>query len=171
MAAATVNRSKPSSPLPYSYKLGKYPFVGSYTTVAGEFDEDGDAILLAPMPGPSDGASSDWLRLVNDQGNGFSFWIRVADLDSNGAPSLTFSVGFGDSDGVLDSTIITDSDVAQAGGVDFIDTGLSANSWDIAGKYLIIRATANAATEQVGAISWYISPERLPVLTFSDPDA
>ena len=81
------------------------------------------------------------------------FSVVVTDMDG-GTPGLTFSLGIGDADGVIDDIIIADSDAAQAGGEDRADAAVPLVI-DVGGRYLIFEITTVAGTAADGTMDIY----------------
>ncbi len=95
------------------------------------------------------GASGDKVYLDLD-----SLEYEPTDLDTNGTPLIKTDLGIGDSDGVIDQLLIDASLAAQSGVVDYADDqyGAAVSRWiDVAGKWLIHRWDANAATAVAGS--------------------
>lgn len=79
------------------------------------------------------------------------------DLDTNATPTLVFDVGIGDSDGVLDTTLLSGSTAGQAGGtVVPLDPSAEAPV-DVSGKFLIVDVTTAAATAAAGDIEVFVT--------------
>lgn len=66
------------------------------------------------------------------------------EIDTNATPTLSWDLGLGDSDGVIDTLMISNSIAGRnAAEVDELDSTLRA--WfDLSGKYLVINIDANA---------------------------
>lgn len=77
-------------------------------------------------------------------------YIVPSDMDTNGSPLITFTLGIGDSDGVVDTALITDSQAARTGAADNLDA--VGAPLDVSGKYLIFDVTAAAATAAAGTL-------------------
>lgn len=118
---------------------GITPFHITVTVPTDALDSADEQVLLYQVP-ESSFEGEVWLQQVV---------MNVDDLD--GGAGLVFDVGLGDSDGVLDTTLVTGSTTGQAGGVevvlDFADLPVEA-----AGKYLIVDVTTAAVTPQAGDI-------------------
>jgi hypothetical protein len=78
---------------------------------------------------------------------GADFQITLTDLETT-TTALTWSLGISDVDGVLDTTLITDSAVGQAAGIDYLDA--IAVPLDVSGKYLCIDVTAASTNPVAG---------------------
>lgn len=111
------------------------------TTALDSADEQ---ILLWKFPEDSDcwlfrgGNALDSDDTILQLGSDFS--IAVTDVD--GGTTFTWSLGLSDVDGVLDTTLIADSTVGQAVGIDYLDA--PAEPLDCTGKYLCMDVTAAA---------------------------
>lgn len=81
----------------------------------------------------------------------FGLRIKSTDLDT-GVAAVVLDFGIGDSDGVIDTTLISGSTIGQAGGVD--DTDATVAPWvDVSGKYLIVKVTTAPATAAAGTLT------------------
>jgi hypothetical protein len=107
-------------------------------------DSNDEQVLLYKFP--DDG---DCFLLRGEVGD---FIVDFDDMDS--ATSLVVTIGVGDSDGVVDTSLIAGSTAGQTGAVDLLDSG-GAIPLDVTGKYLIFDVTAAAGTEVSGGIQVY----------------
>lgn len=98
-----------------------------------KFPDDGDCFLL--------------------RGGTGDFVIGSDTLDSGAL--LTITYGVGDSDGVVDTALITGSTAARTGADDFLDSGSVGTPVDVTGKYLIADVTAAASGAAAGGIRVY----------------
>lgn len=135
-----VFRSNISDEAQERLPTGFTPFHVTVTVPTEALDSADEQVLLYPFPESLAGGEV-WLeRLI----------LNVDDLDS-GVAALVFDVGVGDSDGVLDTTLVTGSTAGQAGGVEVVvDDGDVPT--DVSGKFLILDVTAAAATAAEGDV-------------------
>ena len=87
--------------------------------------------------------------------------VVCTDLDVNATETITWSLGVGDADGVIDTAIITDSIIGQDPGEDVADAS-APRIIEVAGKYLIFEVTGAVATAVAGAIDIYGAMSRKP---------
>jgi hypothetical protein len=126
---------------------GLTPFQVTVSVATTSLDEVGDCVLCFLFPAGA------YLPT-------FPGAVKVyfaTELDSNASPTLDLNWGIGDSDGVLDTTFVTDSAEqnanAQAEDLFNVDHDLD-GFLDVGGKYLIMRVgTAAAATAAAGTVS------------------
>lgn len=135
-----VFRSNISDEAQERLPTGFTPFHVTVTVPTEALDSADEQVLLYPFPESLAGGEV-WLeRLI----------LNVDDLDS-GVAALVFDVGVGDSDGVLDTTLVTGSTAGQAGGVEVVvDDGDVPT--DVSGKFLILDVTTAAATAVEGDV-------------------
>lgn len=90
--------------------------------------------------------------------DGQSLHVKASDLDTNATETIDLDFGIGDVDGVIDTNLISDSDIGEDGTYDEAD-GASGGTLiekyiDVAGKYMIISVGTNAAaTAQAGTVT------------------
>lgn len=87
--------------------------------------------------------------------------VVVSDLDVNATETVTWSLGIGDNDGVIDDAIITDSIVGQDAGEDVADAG-TPRIISVAGRYLIFEVTGAVATAVAAIMDIYGALSRKP---------
>lgn len=93
---------------------------------------------------------------------GGKVWLTGAtlvldDLDSSATPALAADIGIGDSDGVVDTALVSGDTTGQAGGtVVAQDPGADAPV-DVSGKFLIFDVTTAAGTAQAGDIDVWVT--------------
>lgn len=137
MAAATVDSSRKDHPVGVQ---GLVPFSHAVAVAATSVDDVGDAVLLYLFP------QNTFLK-ANDLD------VTSTDMDTGG-PTLVMDFGIGDSDGTIDTELIADSDIGQAGGSDAADASTGANYWvDVSEKYFIMSVDTAATTEAAGTIT------------------
>lgn len=108
--------------------------VGVLTT---DIDNADDAVVLYFF-----GEEEAWLSRLG---------VEVADLD--GGAGLVYNVGIGDSDGVVDTVLISGSTSGQAGGSDAATLDVPV---DVTGKFLIFDTTTAAITPAAGDLTFYV---------------
>ncbi len=81
--------------------------------------------------------------------------LKITDLDTNGAPLITFSMIAYDSAGSVVATLIANSTKAQAGGNDELDLDLDPTLLDMAGLTIKFKVTAAPATAAAGTLTVY----------------
>jgi hypothetical protein len=108
-----------------------------WTVDAGDLALD-ETFALLRLPGAVGGVGK--VRIDKD-----SIVCTLTDMDAGAL--LVWDLGLGDSDGVLDTVLISGSTVGQAAGSDFADNryGAATNQWQAAeGKWLIWEITTAA---------------------------
>lgn len=117
---------------------GLTPVVFTRAFATTEIDNTNDQVLLTPVF-PAN--SRLWL-----------LGISSTDMDTNVSATLTLNIGVGDSDGTLDTTLISGSTVGQAGTSDQMDA-TALPGLDVSGKYLIVDVGTAAATAAAGTLT------------------
>ena len=88
--------------------------------------------------------------------------VQVSDLDSNGAPAIVFDVNAQTSAGV-NTTLINDTTIGQAGGYDELDANVGAYLLDVSNQKLGFKIVTGAATAVAGTVRYkglvYIGPK------------
>jgi hypothetical protein len=120
--------------------VGLTPVFKTVEVQTTSVDEVNDAVLLYEFPA---------VAFVRNVAGAVTYDIGT--LDSNGTPTWAASLGIGDSDGVLDTTLKTGIDEDDLGESDAVSGG---NAWlDVGGKFLILRTTTAAATAAAADVS------------------
>lgn len=153
MAASVVNST--TSDFPTYHHFGAVPIDKTVAVATTSIDEAGDDVLLFKFPENAFLPGS-WL----------SVQVTASDMDTNGTPTLVMDFGIGDSDGVIDTVLINDSAIGQAGGLDFTDA--TAADWvDVGGKYFIMTVVTAAATAAAGTLAlagvYFVNKQALSV--------
>jgi hypothetical protein len=136
--AAAVHDGTPKESQRHHVALN--PFRNTVTVATTQIDEVGDDVLLyGPFPAGS-------YFLVP------SLLVTASAIDSHGTPTAVVDFGIGDSDGVIDTVLINDSDIGQSGGTDYPDAATAFGLVDVGGKYLICTVVTAPATAAAGTI-------------------
>jgi len=145
--AAVVNISHDDAAFPPAgANQGLIPFwyTATWDGTATDVDNVGDALILSPV-------FPDVAYIFNGTGG---LTVKYSDLDSDGTPLLSFNIGFGAVDGVLDFLIVTGTTGAETGIAETQALLTSSNPWiDVGGLYMIADVTAAAETAAAGTIS------------------
>lgn len=146
MAAAVVTSAIATSNAIPRLPHGMTPYWGKHTAATTSLDDAGDDILLFLFPG------SPYTAYLPNSPSGLV--VQMADLDT-GSAAIKSDYGLGDDDGVIDTVLINDTTIAQAGGADQLDANLDLSPWITAtGLYLIHTIVTAAATAAAGDISF-----------------
>lgn len=118
---------------------GLIPFVHTVTLATTDIDTTTDRSLLFAFP------ENAWLQLS-------SVSVICSDMDSG--TDLVLDFGIGDSDGTIDTELIANSTIGQAGGRDNVDSGdLDVQDWlSVSEKYFILGTSTVAATAVAGTV-------------------
>lgn len=83
--------------------------------------------------------------------------LTLDDLDSGATPSLSADIGIGDSDGVVDTALVSGDTTGQAGGTVVAQDPGADVPVDVSGKFLIYDVTAAANAAQAGDIEVFVT--------------
>ncbi len=146
MTASVVTSGVASAVNSPQLPTGFTPFWGEVEVATTSLDEACDDVLLFTFPAVA--------YLPTGVG---TLRFRLDELDTNG-DALVLDFGISDVDGVIDTVLINDTTVGQAGGVDDLDTLVQDPFIDVGGKYLTMTVVTAAGTAAAGTVKfggWY----------------
>lgn len=126
------------------FNSGITPVHHTVTIPTTALDSNDEQVLLYLFPTPVDSGEVLLTRCL----------FNIDDLD--GATSLTYDVGLADSDGVLDTTIVSGATTGQSAGVLAVVDPSSDFPVTATGKYLTVDVTAASGTPASGDIEVYL---------------